>query len=215
MTLSLCRFWLSIYPMKDIQLHRYLGAKKARFAWLAVAGISAAMLGGCTVFGKKSGIDNVEAFDSATFSRNYDLPPTATCPAAQRALLSQGYNIDSASNVSVAGRKHFLQTKGDQYEIEFTITCLTDQANHSSIYVNAVQHLYTVKQANTSATLGVSMLGSVSMPIGSTDDSLVKIGSVTISSPVLYQQFFNQLEANLPEFSPDKHPSEELQPGRQ
>ena len=185
--------------MKDIQIHGSHSAKKPRLAGLVLACITTALLSGCSVWSKKTAIDNVEAFDSATFSRNYDMPPIVTCPAAQRALLSQGYNISSASNISVVGRKHFLQTKGDQYEIEFTITCLPDQANHSSIYVNAVQHLYTVKQANTSATLGVSMLGSVSMPIGSTDDSLVKIGSVTIASPLLYQQFFLQLEANLPE----------------
>lgn len=168
---------------------------------------AALWLSGCSLFSSKTDVTNAEAFDSATFSRNYDLPPTATCPAAQRALLSQGYNIDAASNVSVVGRKHFLQTKGDQYEIEFTITCLANQAGHSSIYVNAVQHLYTVKQSNSSATVGVSMLGSLSMPIGSTDDALVKIGSVTISSPVLYQQFFTQLEANLPESLPESVPA--------
>jgi len=42
------------------------------------------------------------------------------------------------------------------------------------------------------------VLGSVSMPIGSTDDSMVKVASETVSSPQFYDRFFTLVEAFLP-----------------
>ncbi|RMU93419.1 hypothetical protein ALP19_200151 [Pseudomonas syringae pv. tomato] len=42
------------------------------------------------------------------------------------------------------------------------------------------------------------MLGSVSMPIGSTDDSMVKVASETVSSAKFYERFFGLVENFLP-----------------
>jgi hypothetical protein len=46
--------------------------------------------------------------------------------------------------------------------------------------------------------VGVGVLGSVSMPIGSTDDSMVKVASETVSSPKFYDRFFTLVEIFLP-----------------
>src|SRR5690606_12689972 len=48
-------------------------------------------------------------------------------------------------------------------------------------------------------SLGVSALGSVSLPIGSTEDSLVKVASETLQDSTFYKRFFGVLERFLPE----------------
>ena len=50
-----------------------------------------------------------------------------------------------------------------------------------------------------SASVGVSALGSLSLPIGSSDDSLVKVASATLQDPNFYKRFFSVLERFLPE----------------
>lgn len=139
-----------------------------------------------------------EAFDASTFSRSYMVPPLHSCEAARRALLSQGYVIHRADGEVIGGSKSFLKNREEQYLIEFTVTCLADQAGSSTVFVSAMQQLYSLKKTNTSASVGVSVLGSLSVPIAAADDSLVKVGSVTITAASLYEQFFNQLEAYLP-----------------
>jgi hypothetical protein len=56
--------------------------------------------------------------------------------------------------------------------------------------VNAVQDRYALKKSNTSASVGLSVFGSLSLPIGSSDDSMVKVASETIPAGVFYQRFF-------------------------
>lgn len=136
-----------------------------------------------------------EAFDdTTTFTRNYAAGPEKSCEAARRALLSQAYIITSASPQALTARKHFQQDREQHYEIEFNITCVPDRAGSSTVFANAVQQLYTLRKTNTSASVGVSVLGTLSMPIGSSDDSLVKIGSLTLTKPGLYDRFFGLLE---------------------
>jgi hypothetical protein len=60
--------------------------------------------------------------------------------------------------------------------------------------VNAVQDRYTLKKSNTSASVGLSVFGSLSLPIGSSDDSMVKVASETIPAGVFYQRFFALVE---------------------
>ncbi|MFT4190517.1 MAG: DUF2242 domain-containing protein [Comamonas sp.] len=139
-----------------------------------------------------------EAFDDATtFTRNYSATPEAACEAARRALLSQAYIITNASSTALAARKHFQQSREQHYEIEFNITCVPDRSGTSTVFANAVQQLYALRKTNTSASVGVSVLGSLSMPIGSSDDSLVKIGSLTLTKSGLYDRFYGLLEEYL------------------
>ena len=46
----------------------------------------------------------------------------------------------------------------------------------------------------TSASVGLSVLGSLSLPIGSGSDSMVKIASETIPAGVFYERFFNPVD---------------------
>ena len=138
--------------------------------------------------------------DSGTFSRNYPVTDTASCEAARRALLSQGYIITSSDPKLVSGHKSFQQTGETHLEISFNVVCAEDASgkHHATVFANALQDRYALKKTNNSASLGVGVLGSVSMPIGSSDDSMVKVASETVTSQKFYERFFTLVELFLP-----------------
>ncbi|WGT32621.1 DUF2242 domain-containing protein [Pseudomonas atacamensis] len=138
--------------------------------------------------------------DSGTFSRNYPVTDTASCEAARRALLSQGYIITSSDPKLVSGHKSFQQTGETHLEISFNVVCAEDGSagHHATVFANALQDRYALKKTNNSASLGVGVLGSVSMPIGSSDDSMVKVASETVTAQKFYERFFTLVEQFLP-----------------
>jgi hypothetical protein len=138
--------------------------------------------------------------DSGTFSRNYPVTDTASCEAARRALLSQGYIITSSDPKLVSGHKSFQQTGETHLEISFNVVCAGDGSagHHATVFANALQDRYALKKTNNSASLGVGVLGSVSMPIGSSDDSMVKVASETVTAQKFYERFFTLVEQFLP-----------------
>ena len=154
---------------------------------------------GCS--SKKAAIYEHENFaDSGTFSRNYPVTDAKTCEAARRALLSQGYIITSSDPKLISGHKSFQQTGETHMEISFSVVCADDgsDGHHATMFANALQDRYALKKTNNSASLGVGVLGSVSMPIGSSDDSMVKVASETVSSAKFYERFFTLVELFLP-----------------
>lgn len=156
-------------------------------------------IAGCS--SHKTAIYEHESFDdSGTFSRNYPVSDAASCEAARRALLSQGYIITSNDPKLVSGHKSFQQTGETHLEISFNVVCARDGSGdqRSTVFANALQDRYALKKVNNSASLGVGVLGSVSMPIGSTDDSMVKVASETVSSAKFYERYFALVELFLP-----------------
>ena len=162
-------------------------------------------LAGCS--SKKTAIYEHENFDdSGTFSRNYPVTDKTACESARRALLSQGYIITSNDPKMISGHKSFQQTGESHLEISFNIVCADDggSEHHATMFANALQDRYALKKVNNSASLGVGVLGSVSMPIGSTDDSMVKVASETVSSAQFYDRFFGLVEVFLPKLKEEK-----------
>ncbi|MEN2395938.1 DUF2242 domain-containing protein [Pseudomonas halotolerans] len=158
-----------------------------------------AVAAGCS--SKKTAIYEHENFDdSGTFSRSYSVNDAATCEAGRRALLSQGYIITSSDPKLVSGHKSFQQTGETHMEISFNLVCAEDSGpgHRATMFANALQDRYALKKTNNSASLGVGVLGSVSMPIGSSDDSMVKVASETVSSAKFYERFFALVELFLP-----------------
>ncbi|SDA39762.1 hypothetical protein SAMN03159443_00290 [Pseudomonas sp. NFACC15-1] len=154
---------------------------------------------GCS--SKKAAIYEHENFDdSGTFSRTYPVSDAATCEAGRRALLSQGYIITSSDPKLVSGHKSFQQTGETHMEISFNLVCAEDggAGHRATMFANALQDRYALKKTNNSASLGVGVLGSVSMPIGSSDDSMVKVASETVSAAKFYERFFALVELFLP-----------------
>ena len=100
----------------------------------------------------------------------------------------------------VEARKYFQQEESHE-QVEFRAVCMpqTRGDQQTLVFVNAVQDRYALRKSNTSASVGVSALGSLSLPIGSSDDSLVKVASATLQDPNFYKRFFSVLERFLPE----------------
>ncbi|WAB99584.1 MULTISPECIES: DUF2242 domain-containing protein [Pseudomonas] len=161
---------------------------------LVLAGVT-----GCS--SKKTAIYEHENFDdSGTFSRSFPVSEAGSCEAARRALLSQGYIITSSGANQIAGNKSFQQNSENHLQISFSVTCAPDSGDEqrSTMFANALQDRYALKKSNTSASLGVGVLGSVSMPIGSSDDSMVKVASETVTAPQFYERYFALVESYLP-----------------
>ncbi|MBC3479804.1 DUF2242 domain-containing protein [Pseudomonas capeferrum] len=161
---------------------------------LVLAGVT-----GCS--SKKTAIYEHENFDdSGTFSRSFPVTDAGSCEAARRALLSQGYIITSSGANQVTGNKSFQQNSENHLQISFNVTCAPDVSDEqrSTMFANALQDRYSLKKSNTSASLGVGVLGSVSMPIGSSDDSMVKVASETVTAAQFYDRYFALVESYLP-----------------
>lgn len=119
------------------------------------------------------------------------------CSAAERTLLGDGYIIEGdSSKGSFKGRKAYRIDGNRSSFLEMNIVCLSDSAG-STIYANGVNSTYDLKKASSSASVGVAVLGSVSLPIGQTVDSMVKVANETITDRVFYQKFFESVEKNL------------------
>ena len=156
-------------------------------------------LPGCA--SKKAAVYEHENFDdSGTFSRSFPVSEAGSCEAARRALLSQGYIITSSNAGQVNGNKSFQQNSESHLQISFNVTCAPDGGDEqgSIMFANALQDRYALKKSNTSASLGVGVLGSLSMPIGSSDDSMVKVASETVTSAQFYDRYFALVEGFLP-----------------
>lgn len=149
------------------------------------------LLVGCTAPLKS--FPTQEQFSSTeTHSRPFDASATQTCEAARRALLSQGYVISTARADLVEGRKNFQPEPEAHLQMEIRVVCAPETADGkvSLGFVTALQDVYALKKNNNSASLGVGALGSVSLPLASGHDSMVKVASETISSAAFYERFF-------------------------
>ncbi|MCK6188466.1 DUF2242 domain-containing protein [Pseudomonas sp. EYE_354] len=170
--------------------------------YLRSLGLALVLAGAAGCSSPKTAIYEHESFDdSGTFSRDYPVSDVDACEAARRALLSQGYIITSSDPKLVVGNKSFQQTGETHLQISFNVVCADDGKGkkHSTMFANALQDRYALKKVNNSASLGVGVLGSVSMPIGSTDDSMVKVASETVSAPKFYERYFALVDVFLPQ----------------
>jgi hypothetical protein len=185
----------------------------ARFCSASVLLVAAALLSGCA--GSNGAVSKTanrvyldEAFASTdTYSRVFTAGVAGTCEAARRALLSQGYVITSTARAdAVNGTKSFQPEAEVHVQIEFHIVCVPEVSPSPATagdppstiaFVNAVQDRYSLKKNPNSASLGVSAIGSLSLPVSSSDDSLVKVASETIPAGAFYDRFFSLIERYL------------------
>ncbi|MCX5538868.1 DUF2242 domain-containing protein [Paraburkholderia sp. CNPSo 3076] len=164
-----------------------------RSAVLAVTTVTlAAALGACS--SPKPGFQEDQLLSTAPsqFSRSFSYASADACESSRRALLSQGYMTTMTRNDTVDATKNFQPTMDQHIVVEVHVVCTPgDATNTSMVYVNAVQNGYALKKSDTSASVGLSILGSVSLPIRSNSDEMVKISSETIQSGPFYSRFFD------------------------
>jgi hypothetical protein len=163
----------------------------------ALVALLAAALAGCTLPGQMaksppSAYQNERFQFDETFSRLFDGNAQETCEAARRALLSQGYVITSSREAAVSGAKRF-QPEGEVHlEILFTVVCVPDGPGGvlATAFVSAQQDRYVLKKVPNNTSVGVGGFGSISIPLSSSEDSLVKVGSETIPAGPFYDRYF-------------------------
>ncbi|OLI38104.1 DUF2242 domain-containing protein [Xanthomonas oryzae] len=141
-----------------------------------------------------------ESFNSDdTYSRSVAASSPQACEAARRVLLSQGYAVTRADAVAVEGSKNFQLEEVDQSEqLNLRISCATQDGGKAQVFVSALQDRYALKKSSTTASVGVGVLGSLSLPVGSSGDSLVRVSSTTVQDAAFYKRFFERLNAYLP-----------------
>lgn len=152
-----------------------------------------------------------ESFGSVdTYSRTFDAAADRACEAGRRALLSQGYAIARAGADAVEGSKNFQPREESHEQLVLRVSCVADEGR-ALVFVSAVQDRYALKKSPTSASVGVGALGSVSLPFGGNDDSLVRVASSTVQDPGFYRHFFDRLAQYL---APATLPQEAAGPER-
>ncbi len=164
---------------------------------LALA-LSCCILAGCS--GPAKMFPAQEKFTSVqTFSRLFDASPAQACEAARRALLSQGYLVGDTKANWVEGKKSFQPDAESHLQMTIRVVCVTEAASGevSLAFASAVQDRYALKKDNSSASLGVSAIGSVSLPFMAGNDSMVKVGSETIATDAFYDKFFDLVKRYL------------------
>ena len=168
---------------------------------LAVAGAGGAVLvlGGCVGSPVKTFAVQENFGSVATYSRLFDATPVQTCEASRRALLSQGYVINSKSKDQVEGSKSFQPEPEAHLQMMVRVVCVPESADGqlSLGFVTAMQDTYALRKTNNSASLGVGGVSSVSLPVSSTSESLVRVGSETISKDTFYESFFDLVKRYL------------------
>ena len=145
---------------------------------------------------------HAEAFsEESPFEYRTPVSSQALCSVGQRALLSQGYQLEGNEAQAVRGRKFFQPAPGHHMELGISLVCLPTPVG-AVLYANALQTRYELKTSTTSAGVSVAGMGSISLPWLSDKDSLVKVGEETVADPEFYRRLFaliSAMENSLPE----------------
>lgn len=153
------------------------------------------ILTACTT--PQAAVKNVVAPPESPYQRQFNTDAVSACAAANRALLGDGYLTEPVGNEKIKGRKSYRNDSDHSTVVEMTISCLPNPDSSSNLYANGLRSTYELKKSTIPASVGVSVFGSLSLPIGQSADSMVKTTDETISEPVFYRNFFTAVETVL------------------
>lgn len=160
---------------------------------LVLAFLVALPLAGCNAT-QPTQAYQTEAFSLETPFQYYSSrEPEGACEIGKRALLSQGYQIDSTRALNIQGEKHFQPSLNQVTKLTITLVCLPSSLG-AVIYANALETQFALKSSGSSAGVSVSGMGSLSLPWSADKDTLVKMGDVTITAPEFYQRLFELIK---------------------
>jgi hypothetical protein len=176
----------------DPVVHLFIMFSRPSRAALALTLPVLAALGACSTPPKAKLQEDFVSGGASPYTRTFQVTSTEACEGARRALLSQGYMTTLVRPDTVDASKNFQPASDSHFTVEFHIVCTAgdDATNSSIVYANAVQSGYALKKSDTSASVGLSVLGSLSLPIRQNSDAMVKISSETIQSGKFYDGFF-------------------------
>lgn len=139
----------------------------------------------------------VERFDpQSPFQHFFRTSREASCEAGHRALLSQGYVVEQPRPDMLQGTKFFQPDVERSTTLHVSLVCTT-AGGGAVIYANAREQRFALKAGGSSAGLSVAGLGSISLPWGTANENLVKIGEVTVSDPEFYARFFSLVDLEI------------------
>ena len=167
-----------------------------RTSAVALAAVLLAACGGKQAQTRPALLGETFEFDD-TYSRGFETTPAVACEAARRALLGQGYVVARADAGTVEASKNFQPEAEAHLQLAIRVSCVP-QGSGTLLFVSALQDRYALRRSANSASLGVGALGSVSLPIGSTEDSLVRVASSTVQDADFYGRFFERVRHYLP-----------------
>jgi len=170
-------------------MHATMSTRLSRAAALA---LTLSTLAACSTPPKAPLQEDFVSTGASPYTHTFQVTSTEACEGARRALLSQGYMTTLIRPDTVDATKNFQPASDSHFTVEFHIVCTAgdDATNSSIVYANAVQSGYALKKSDTSASVGLSVLGSLSLPIRQNSDAMVKISSETIQSGKFYDGFF-------------------------
>ncbi len=154
-------------------------------------------LSACSVFSSKKKDDSykLEHFTpDSPFEQSFEVGPAAACEAGRRALLSQGYLIDETKPDLVRARKFFQPNRETQIQLTFSLSCLAE-GDGSVVFANVRQLREELKAGSASTGLSVTGIGSLSLPFGGNNESLVKVGEETVTDAEFYGRFFALMQS--------------------
>lgn len=151
------------------------------------------MIGACNA-SKPVRVYQTESFPSDTPFQYYSSrEPEGACEIGKRALLSQGYQVESAQPLNIRGEKYFQPTPDQGTKLAITLICLPSSLG-AVVYANALETNFELKSRGSSAGVSVSGFGSLSLPWTADKDTLVKTGEATITEPDFYQRLFELIK---------------------
>lgn len=160
-------------------------------------------LGGCTTPTKPVSYQKETFSTESPFEHRSPLSAQSICESGQRALLSQGYQVDVSKPARIQGSKFFQPVHNQHTELNISLSCLST-SNGSVLYASARQIHYELKARSNSAAVSLSGLGSIALPFMAEGDSLMKVGEETIIDPDFYRRFFVLLESIDPDDGSEK-----------
>ncbi|WP_374266169.1 DUF2242 domain-containing protein [Zoogloea sp.] len=170
-----------------------------RYRSVLPVALASLLLAACGTFSKPKDKDAAYRLEHFTpnspYEQSFDeVKPASACEAGRRALLSQGYVIEEHKPDAVRAKKFFQPERGAQVQINFTLSCLVE-GDGASVFANARQVREELKAGSSSAGLSVAGIGSVSLPFGASNESLVKVGEETITDAEFYGRFFALMQS--------------------
>lgn len=154
--------------------------------------LSATLLAACS----SPSVYQEEKFtQQSPYFRNVAQGEAEACEAAQRALLSQGYRLESIYVQNVRAIKDFQPDDDTYVTIDFAVVCLPNKGG-AAVYVNAVETTYELRKTSGAASLSVPG-GGIAMPWGKSTDTLVKVAGKTVADEAFYKRFFDLLATQL------------------
>lgn len=164
----------------------------AAFALLAAS----LLLAACTPQNPPKPAYLAERFSAnSPFQHQLAMGELAACHLGQRALLSQGYQIDHSSADNIRGTKYFQPDASHQMRLEITLVCMPAPSG-AVIYASALQTRYEIKTSPKTTGLSVTGLGSINLPWAEGKEALVKVGEETVADPDFYERFFELLKTH-------------------